>query len=175
MKNLIYMFYFFSLTISAQVVQNPLTPLEAFQNTTWEWSDSQIKLEISFKNLALEMGKPENGNVFYFAYKIIGLNDNSILYETAETIGIFDKDFGGALGSHIDNQPYLRGLIIDKSDTNYAYGIEGMLKLTYIPCEGVLCSPQLQWELKKPKELLYFQGAPDDYNLPTDIILTKVD
>jgi hypothetical protein len=82
--------------------------------------------------------------------------------------------FGGILGAEIDSAPYLYGQIDDYSHPNYVYSIQGMLKIIYIPCQGLGCSPQISWTITKPKELVQDPSAPDDYNLPTDIILTKV-
>jgi len=172
-KLFFYICYVLTLSISAQTIQNQESPLDVFHDTSWEWSNSEYTLELYIKDAKALIGDPIDGSVFFIQYNIFDISTGNIIYQTRDSL-IDNKDFGGLLGSYTQNTTFLYGSITDNSNTNHIHGLEGMLKLTYIPCQGTLCNPQLHWELKKPKELLSFQGAPDDYNLPTDIILTKV-
>jgi hypothetical protein len=63
------------------------------------------------------------------------------------------------------------GLIYDVSidDPDWSLGVRGNLKLTIISTSPL----QLQWEVTLP-EGMYDIGQPTTFNIPTDIILTKL-
>ncbi len=110
----------------------------------------------------------------FLAYSIQDASGTTI-YQTRPDLINYNGNLalGGIIGALDNPIPTLYGQIEDRSNLNHIYGIEGILKITYIPCQDTGCDPQIRWVIKKPKELVTFQGAPDDYNLPTDIVLTK--
>jgi hypothetical protein len=174
MKKMIYLMLFLPIVISAQTTQ--LTALEVFHDTTWEWKDSNNNtFRLKILDIDFEKNTPLDGTVMFLHYKMIS-NTGEIIYETRPGLINYSGNLplGGALGSSNEPTPNLYGQIDDYSNTNFEYSIPGILEIVYIPCQGTNCSPQISWKITKPSEIVTFQGAPNDYNLPKDIILTKV-
>jgi hypothetical protein len=174
MKKIIYLLLLLPLATSAQTSQ--LTALEVFHNTTWEWRDSNDNIfRLKILDIEFEGNTSLNGKVMFLHYKMIS-NTGEVIYETRPAV-LHDNSnlpFGGALGSSDNPTPNLYGQIDDFSHPNNEYGIQAMLKIEYIPCQGTGCSPQISWKITKPDEIVVDPSAPDDYNLPKDIVLTKV-
>jgi hypothetical protein len=172
MKHLSYLVLFLPIVISAQTSQ--LTALEAFHNTTWEWTDGANTFQVKIIDCETLRNQEVKGVCMYVKYKLID-NNGIVLYSTRQTpITNLDIPIGGILAAYNETIPSLYGQIEDRTDSNYEYGIDGMLKIVHIPCQGIGCSPQISWKITKPAEIVTFEGAPNDYNLPKDIILTKV-
>lgn len=175
MKHLIYLILLLPIVISAQTPQPTLTTIQAFHDTTWEWTDGTNTFQVEIIDCETLRNQQANGNCMYVKYKLID-NNGIIVYTTRETPAFnSNTPIGGVLAAYEENPPILYGQIEDRTDSNYVYGINGMLEIVYIPCQELSCSPQISWKITKPKELVQDPSAPDNYNLLTDIILTKVD
>src|SRR5690606_2361326 len=158
-----------------QTPQPTLTALQAFHNTTWQWTDGTNTFQVTLLDSGFERNESVDGFTFFLIYKMID-NLGNVIYETRPAIINYNGNlpFGGILGASNDPVPNLYGQIDDYSDLNYVYSIQGMLEIIYLPCQGLGCSSQISWKITKPKELVQDPSAPDDYNLPRDIVLTKV-
>jgi hypothetical protein len=173
MKKIIYLLLLLPLAIPAQTSQ--LTPLQVFHNTNWEWTDGTNTFTVTLLDSDFERNKPLEGLTFFLTYKMVDNSGNTI-YETRPSVISYDGSlpFGGILTAYDETPSMLYGQIDDFSHPNNEYGIQAMLKIVYIPCQGTGCSPQISWKISKPVEIVVDPSAPDDYNLPKDIILTKV-
>lgn len=159
----------------AQIQNFQLIPnaSNAFHDTTWEWTNGNEIFEVKMHDCNFETNEINNGKCMFISYKMI--SSGTVLYETRPSIINYTGDLplGGILGAQNDPVPTLYGQIQDETEQSSNYWIEGMLKITYIPCQGVNCIPQISWVISKPKELVKDPTSPDDYNLPTNIILDK--
>ena len=167
--------WLFTGILTAQTSQP--TPLAVFHNTTWEWQDSNNNtFRLKILDIDFEKNTSLDGTVMFLQYKMIS-NNGDVIYETRPGLINYSGNLplGGVLGSSNDPTPNLYGEIDDYSNSNYEYSIPGMLKIEYIPCQGIGCSPQISWKITKPYEIVKDPDSPNDYNLPKDIVLTKVD
>lgn len=143
---------------------------------TWEYSINSNEIFRVVINLS-----PDNPGFYDGDYYKIDTSGTieSIIYESnysANGIG-----FGNAFSVSTDNGTLYSGLITDNT-YNYQLGIDernykpGRVVIKILP-QDLLCNPcnmRAEWKvyhmrgLKNPEE-------PRDFNIPTDIILTKVD
>ncbi len=172
MKNLLNIILLLPLITAAQL-QPSIEPIAAFHNTTWEWTDGTYIFQVHIIDCEVITNRPPAGICSYVRYSMKDTASNILYQARLYPAQPSDDPIGGILGAYDSNPPFLYGQIEDHSDPNYIYWIEGMLKITYIPCQGTGCDPQIRWVINRPKELVKDPSAPDEYNLPTDIVLTK--
>ncbi|MDC3388873.1 hypothetical protein OAX11_05130 [Flavobacteriaceae bacterium] len=172
MKHLIYLILLLPIVITAQPT---LTTVQAFHDTTWEWTDGTNTFQVTLLDSGFERTEPLDGLTFFLIYKMID-NLGNVIYETRPSVISYNGNlpFGGILGANDEPVSNLYGQIEDRTDSNYENGINGMLEIIYIPCQGLGCSPKISWKITRAKDMIGLTDSPDDYNLPTDIILTKV-
>jgi hypothetical protein len=173
MKHAIYLLFLLPLVALAQ--PSKVTALYAFHGTTWEWTDGAKTFQVKLFDFSYVINEPLDGLTFFLSYKMTDVSGN-ILYKTRPALLRYKGNlpFGGILGASDSPTPNLYGQIDDYSNSNYEYSIPGMLEIVYIPCNGLACPPQISWKISKPKEIVKDPDSPDDYNLPKDIVLTKV-
>ena len=153
MKHLIFFLLLLPLTVSAQSSQLTLTIVEAFHNTKWEWTDRSDTFQVEIVDCeALRNQQPE-GSCMYVRYKLINSN-GEVIYTTRETpASNSNTPIGGIIAAYNESPPKLYGQIEDRTHPDHVYGINAMLKIEYIPCQGLGCSPQISWKITKPKEI----------------------
>ncbi len=163
------------LTSQSIKAQNPFAG-------TWEYLEGNSVFQVSL----YDNPNSEDVGRLYGDYKMITrINGiDSLIYKSNfewdnpfnnEIMIESSKIMGGKVGNKFS------GRVIDNT-IDYQLGwrnrksIEGLLLLEILPM-NISCRPncpqQISWKIEKPRGLHI--GTADDYNIPTDIILTKVD
>lgn len=102
-------------------------------------------------------------------------------YELTPPHNQFLADAGWQIfGGSYSNQTKFSGQVTDNT-IDYHLGIDNrraiignlFLELLLIDITCPSCPQRISWKIEKPRGL--YIGTADDYNIPTDIILTKVD
>ena len=135
---------------------------------TWKWEHNNQTFYVFIKSETIN----NNNKVLSLDYKLVDIN-NSDIYNSKINNEFF---WAGAILNEVNY--YGSGFISDCTHNQTDDCFDGWINLKYIsPSGGLGSQPTLHWKLKKFSD--YMQGSttinpPDNFNLPTDIILTKV-
>ncbi|TQD40666.1 DUF6705 family protein [Haloflavibacter putidus] len=146
----------------------------------WEWQNENKIFRITLWKE--EQVENENGNRTSFYWdKIKGhfelveldnLSQESTIYTSQKKIGQSTSDWFPVISGESHNGINFEGYIYDNSvpyDPNYITGVRGNLKLTIIPNTS---PKKMEWNVTLPQGM-YGTDQPTEFNIPTDIILTK--
>jgi hypothetical protein len=136
---------------------------------TWKWDNNNNRLYVYILSKTLNNGD----KVLRVDYKLVSINNN---VETEIYSSKINGQFFWAGAFLAEHPTSASGMINDKTHPNTEDGIEGRFSLEIISQTSGL-QPQLKWKIRKFSD--YIQPAtttnpPDDFNLPTDIVLTKI-
>ncbi|TYB69017.1 hypothetical protein ES677_14485 [Bizionia gelidisalsuginis] len=149
---------------------------------TWEWQNgNQIFRVTLWKE---EQVENENGNrpSFYWDqikghYEMVQLGQSgqqleTVIYTSQKKIGQSTSDWFPVIsGRGVDGMNF-DGTVYDNSvvyNPKYITGVRGILKLDIIPST---IPSQMEWKVTLPQGM-YGTDQPTEFNIPTDIILTK--
>lgn len=159
-------------------IDNNFTPFLG----TWEWQDNNQIFRITLWKE--EYNENENGNRPSFFWDEIkghfelveigqsGGQFETTIYTSQRKIGQSNTDWFPVIDGASNNGINFEGLIYDNSvpyDPNYITGVRGNLILTIIPNSQ---PQQMDWKVTLPQGM-YGTDQPTEFNIPTDIVLTK--
>lgn len=133
---------------------------------TWKWENGNQTFYVYIMGETLNTGY----KILNIDYKMVETN-NGVVNEiySSKFDGVFI--FGGAIMS--EHNQYASGRIYDRTHPNTTDGYEGMLGFELYPTNP----PTLNWKinvLKDNVQAFVTDNPPTGFNLPTDIILTKI-
>ncbi|KAF2519710.1 hypothetical protein E0W68_00290 [Flavobacterium salilacus subsp. salilacus] len=161
MKNIqfIYLFMAFTILCTINEAKAQLTIMSPFEGT-WEHIDGNKKFVVS-------LWKEENDLLGH--YKMINTNNNTILYSSYKLLTTGQLKWTFAINTTIYNLE-ASGIIIDNSVSFEPTGfIEGYIRMDI---QSGTTPLTIHWRVYEP-EGLKIENQPD-FNIPTDIVLTKV-
>lgn len=134
---------------------------------TWKWENSNQTFFVYIMSKTLSDGY----KILRIDYKMIESNNG---IETEIYSSKFDGQYiwGGAIMSEIGQ--YASGRIWDRTHPNTTDGYEGILGFEIFNTNPLT----LSWKINKLKDNVQAfttNNPPTDFNLPTDITLTKID
>lgn len=147
---------------------------------TWEWqNNNQIFRVTLWKEEQVEY---ENGNrpSFYWdrikghfeMVEIGSLGEETIIYTSQKKIGQSTSDWFPVINGGSNDGNTFEGFIYDNSvpfNPNYITGVRGNLDINIVPSA---VPSQMEWKVTLPQGM-YGTDQPTEFNIPTDIILTK--
>ena len=149
----------------------------------WEWQNGNQTFRVTLWKV--EMEEHENGNRPSYYIDIIQGHYNMVqqgqpgspieetVYTSQKKIGNTITDWFPVIRVYAYDNNQCGGTVYDNSAEgypNYPMGIRGGLKLNLI--QGIPL--QMEWKVTLP-EGMYGNDQPTEFNIPTDIILTKVE
>ena len=149
---------------------------------TWQWKNRNETFKVTLWKET--MNEQQNGSApSFYKDKIKGhyqltemQNQNGALvevelYNSHKKIGNTNQRWQNVISGDTHDGIEFSGLIRDVSINypNWQAGVGGYLKLTIISTSPL----QMQWEVSLP-DGMYGIGQPTTFNIPTDIILTKL-
>ncbi|HNU59092.1 MAG TPA: hypothetical protein PKI08_03960 [Aquaticitalea sp.] len=149
----------------------------------WEWQNGNQTFRVTLWKV--EMEEYENGNrPSYYVDNIQGHYEmvqqgqpggsiEETVYTSQKKIGNSITDWFPVIGVYAYDNNQCGGIVYDNSVEgypNYPMGIRGGLKLNLIQGTPL----QMEWKVTLP-EGMYGNDQPTEFNIPTDIILTKVE
>ncbi len=161
-KNIITLF----LSIAFFTIANAQSPFQG----TWKWDNNNNRLYVFIKSETLTNGS----KVLSLDYKMVSINNGieTEIYSSKINGQFF---WAGAILAEYPNGA--SGMINDKTHPDTEDGYEGRFSLIILPPQAGSTIPRIHWRIRKFSD--YMQPAvtnnpPDDFNLPVDIILTKI-
>ncbi len=153
---------------------------------TWEHQNGNEIFRVTLWKV--EMEEHENGNRPSFwmdalkgHYEKVEVTTNtfgeieeSVIYTSQKKIGQSNTDWIPVISGGTNDGSGFGGLVYDNSipyNPNYILGIRGHLDLDLISGTNPI---QMQWKVRLPQGM-YGTDQPTEFNIPTDIILTKVE
>ena len=136
---------------------------------TWKWDNNNNRLYVYIKSETLNNGS----KVLSLDYKMVSINNN---IETEIYSSKINGQFFWAGALLAEKPTTASGMINDKTHPNTEDGYEGRFSLEILPPNSI-SQQQMHWRIRKFSD--YMRGTtttnpPDDFNLPTNIILTKI-
>ncbi len=135
---------------------------------TWNYQDSTSDLNVTFYlKLHEEAGGDFKDKIFArFSYVENGIT----IYNTYNDTSIMSELY--ISGCSLDSNDRAKMSIVYSEPDEFPYpkGMTPKLKIEFIPCTGMGCSPQLKWDI------VWFKNDPSDiwpFKMPTDITLTR--
>lgn len=136
---------------------------------TWKWDNNNNRLYVYILSKTLDDGD----KVLRVDYKMVSINNG---IETEVYSSKINNQFFWAGAILAEKPTTASGMINDKTHPDTEDGYEGRFSLEILP-NNSNNQPQIKWEIRKFSD--YMRGTttsnpPDDFNLPVDIILTKI-